>query len=68
MRHKHNERIRLALIAALMSFGLSGCTVVTVAGAVVGTAVGVTAVAVKGTVAVVDAVIPDNEQEDNKEQ
>ena len=68
MRHKHNKKIRLALVAALVSISLSGCTAVTVAGAVVGTAVGVTAVAVKGTVAVVGAVIPDEEQEDNKEQ
>jgi len=67
VKHKHNEKIRLALMAALMSISLGGCTAVTVAGAVVGTAVGVTAVAVKGTVAVVGAVIPDEEQ-DNKEQ
>lgn len=51
-----------------MSVILNGCTAVTVAGAVVGTAVGVTTVAVKGTVAAVDAVIPDQEQEDKEEQ
>jgi len=65
---KHNEKIRTALAVALMSTILTGCTAVTVAGAVVGTAVGVTAVAVKGTVAAVDAVIPDQEQEDKEEQ
>lgn len=65
---RHNEKMRAALVVTLMSIILNGCTAVTVAGAVVGTAVGVTAVAVKGTVAVVDAVIPDQEQEDKEEQ
>jgi len=64
----HNKKMRTFLAVAMMSVILNGCTAVTVAGAVVGTAVGVTAVAVKGTVAVVDAVIPDQEQEDKEEQ
>lgn len=68
MKHYGNEVIRPLLMAVLMSGFLSGCTVVTVAGAVVGTAVGVTTVAVKGTVAVVDAVIPDNDEDKSSEQ
>jgi len=65
---KHHGKVCAALAVALMSIILNGCTAVTVAGAVVGTAVGVTSVAVKGTVAAVDAVIPDQEQEDKEEQ
>ncbi len=52
----------LLLVVGLPS--LSGCTVVAVADAVVSTTVDVAAVAVKGSVAVVDAVIPDGEDED----
>ncbi len=65
---RHNKKMHAFLTVALMSVILNGCTAVTVAGAVVGTAVGVTTVAVKGTVAAVDAVIPDQEQEDKEEQ
>jgi hypothetical protein len=67
VRNKNIEILRTGLMAVLISSILNGCTVVTVAGAVVGTAVGVTKVAVKGTVAVVDAAIPDADPEDKHE-
>ncbi len=56
--------IVLPLLLTVGLSSLSGCTVVAVADAVVSTTVDVAAVAVKGSVAVVDAVIPDGEDED----
>ena len=42
---------------------LNGCTAIGVTGAVIGTAVGVTSGAIKATGAVVDAAIPDGDDE-----
>ncbi len=61
----------LARAAALMTFSAflilsTGCTAIAVVDAVASTAVGVTKVAVKGTTAVVGAVIPDGDDEDEK--
>ncbi len=60
------QGIRLSAIAAAcaLMFSVSGCTVLAVTDAVASTAVGVTKVAVKGTVAVVGAAIPDGDDKD----
>lgn len=58
--------VLLTIAAALLP--LNGCTVIAVADAVVSTAVDVAAVTVKGTVAVVDAVIPDGDEESEEDQ
>ena len=55
-----------AMAAALFAFFMlqsAGCTAIAVVDAVASTAVGVTKVAVKGTTAVVGAVIPDGDDD-----
>jgi len=54
----------IVVLLLLLLPNLSACTVIAVADAVVSTAVDVTATAAKGTIAVVDAVIPDGDDED----
>ncbi|MCV6626398.1 MAG: NF038104 family lipoprotein [Cellvibrionaceae bacterium] len=46
---------------------LSGCTVVSIVDTAASAAIGVTKVAVKGTVAVVDAAIPDGDDDEDEE-
>lgn len=60
-----NKRVLLMIAAAALP--LNGCTVIAIADAAVSTAVDVAAVTVKGTVAVVDAVIPDGEDESEED-
>lgn len=57
----------LAAIVALLALQTSGCTVISAVDAVASTAIGVTKVAVKGTTAVVGAVIPDGDDDEKKE-
>lgn len=62
-------KVQLYVVAASVAvLGLigPGCTVVSVVDAVASTAVGVTKVAVKGTTAVVGAVIPDGKDDEEK--
>ncbi|NHO87598.1 hypothetical protein G8768_11605 [Pseudoteredinibacter isoporae] len=47
---------------------IQGCTVVAIADAAASTVVGVGKVAVKGTVAVVDAAIPDGDDDEEDEE
>ena len=54
--------LSIVLGSVLSMVLLNGCTAIGVTGAVVGTAVGVTSGAVKATGAVVDAVIPDDDE------
>ncbi|NHN39037.1 hypothetical protein G8764_17160 [Pseudomaricurvus alcaniphilus] len=54
--------LKVTLFLALTQ--LFGCTAIAVVDAVASTAVGVTKVAVKGTVAVADAVIPDGDDDE----
>ena len=61
-------RLSVVAAAALLALSVSGCTVLAVTDAVVSTAVGVTKVAVKGTVAVVGAVIPDGDDKEKKDE
>lgn len=56
------------LAAALLAALLGGCAVVAVVDTVASTAVGVTKVAVKGTTAVVGAMIPDGDDEEGGEE
>ena len=56
------KKVMLMAVAVVVLLS-SGCTVIAVADAVVSTAVDVAAIAVKGTVAVVDAAIPDADDE-----
>lgn len=51
----------------LLVLQMTGCTVIAVVDAVASTAIGVTKVAVKGTTAVVGAVIPGGGDDDKKE-
>lgn len=53
------------LSVLLLSTGLQACTVVAIADAAASTVVGVGKVAVKGTIAVADAVIPDGDEDDD---
>ncbi|GAA6152026.1 NF038104 family lipoprotein [Pseudoteredinibacter isoporae] len=61
---------RLFLLALFLSniSLMQGCTVVAIADAAASTVIGVGKVAVKGTVAVVDAAIPDGDDEDDDDQ
>lgn len=67
---KRQLTMRQVLLLLLLCYNLllcTGCTVVAVAGATAGAAVAVTGAAVKTTGAAVGAVIPDGEDEDDKE-
>ncbi len=61
------SRMLVAAAIALLALQMTGCTVIAVADAVASTAIGVTKVAVKGTTAVVGAVIPGGGDDDKKE-
>lgn len=52
------------LIVVLAITNLLGCTAVAIVDTAVGAAVGVSKVAIKGTVAVADAAIPDGDDEE----
>jgi|GEM_PF-4486431 len=61
------ERMPRAMALGFFAFLVlqsAGCTAIAVVDAVASTAVGVTKVAVKGTTAVVGAVIPDGDDDD----
>lgn len=61
--NKFNTWILLMLLSVLP---LSGCTVVSLVDTAASTAIGATKLVVKGTVAAVDAVIPDGDDEDEE--
>lgn len=61
------SRMLVAAAIALLALQMTGCTVIAVADAVASTAIGVTKVAVKGTTAVVGAVIPGGDDDDEKD-
>ncbi|MCV6622557.1 MAG: NF038104 family lipoprotein [Cellvibrionaceae bacterium] len=58
----------LLALSIFVLLNLQGCTVVAIADAAASTVIGVGKVAVKGTVAVVDAAIPDGDDEDEDEE
>lgn len=58
--------MKATLLLLLCITQLSGCTVITIVDAAASTVVGVGKVAVKGTVAVVDAAIPDGDDEEEE--
>lgn len=55
------------ILILIFSQALSGCTVIAIADTAASAVVGVTKIAVKGTVAVVDAAIPDGDDDDEDE-
>lgn len=63
-------RSRLFLLITLLASVslIQGCTVIAIADAAASTVVGVGKVAVKGTVAVVDAAIPDGDDEEEEDE
>ena len=61
------SRVAMAAVMVLLALQVTGCTVIAVVDAVASTAVGVTKVAVKGTTAVVGAVIPGGDDDEKKE-
>jgi len=60
--------IHANILILILSQALSGCTVIAIADTAASAVVGVTKIAVKGTVAVVDAAIPDGDDEDESEE
>ncbi len=60
-------RAALGVLFVLVLLSNSGCTAIAVVDAVASTAVGVAKVAVKGTTAVVGAVIPDGDNKKDKD-
>jgi len=58
---------RFSALFALLCLSLSGCTLIAVTDAAVGTAVSVTKVAVKTTGVVVGAAIPDGDSHEDSE-
>lgn len=64
----HSMKTLLLALSIFVLLNLQGCTVVAIADAAASTVIGVGKVAVKGTVAVVDAAIPDGDDEDEDEE
>lgn len=67
MSFANGSRTALSALFVLVLLSSSGCTAIAVVDAVASTAVGVAKVAVKGTTAVVGAVIPDGDDEKDKD-
>lgn len=65
---KLSHKILFTLFAVFALTGLQGCTVVAIADAAASTVVGVGKVAVKGTIAVADAVIPDGDDDEDEQE
>jgi len=68
MTYDKLPHLKVGFFVLLVSVFASGCTVVSAVDAVASTAIGVTKVAVKGTTAVVGAVIPDGDDEKDKKE
>jgi len=64
----HSMKTLLLALSIFVLLNLQGCTVVAIADAAASTVIGVGKVAVKGTVAVVDAAIPDGDDDDEDQK